>query len=252
MKKLLLIVTIAISSLSFGQITLEHTYTTEGFNNYPKSYAFHTDNGLFYYTINSLENKVLIYNPSHILFKTANLNVGIGYTINTIYLATDKLFNSNSKIEFIVVSRNGTPNSSKMTLFDEDGANLFEFGDRWEANFIKNSDTSFKLIVSTDKDSPNNYDIYSLPGTLSIIQQQTFNKNQFFGYPNPASNKITIINNLKEGENGLLEIFDINGKRIMEKNVLGNETEINLDVANFENGVYIYKLNGKTNRFIKN
>lgn len=252
MKKLLLIITIAISSLSFGQITLEHTYITEGFNNFPKTYAFHTDNGLYYYTINELENKVLIYNSSHVLYKTVNLTLDSGYTINTIYLATDKLFNSNTNIEFIVVSGNGTPNSSKMTLFDENGTNLFEFGNRWEANCIKNSDTSYKLIVSTDKSSPNNYDIYSLSGTLSVLQQQAFDKNQFFGYPNPTSNKITIMNPSKGGGNWKLEIFDITGKKVMEKNVLGNETEINLDVTNFENGVYIYKLNGKTNRFIKN
>ena len=65
MKKLLLIVTIAISSFSFGQITLEHTYTTEGFNNYPKSYAFHTDNGLFLYlTFASSNLSFILTTPS--------------------------------------------------------------------------------------------------------------------------------------------------------------------------------------------
>lgn len=250
MKKIILLITIAISNISFGQITLEQTYTTEGFNNFPKSYAFHTDNGLNYYTVNSIENKVLLYNASHVLYKTVIPNLGSGYNISTLYLATDKLFNSNQNLEFIVVSSNDLL-GSKMTLVDEDGVNLFEFGDRWEANVIKNSDTNYKLIVSTDKQSPNYYDIYNLPGTLSILQQQYISNNQLFGYPNPTSNRITIINSLKSGENGKLEVFDINGKKVMQKNVSGENGEISLDVTELSNGVYIYKLNGQTNRFIK-
>ena len=250
MKKLLLITFLTISSFSFGQITLEHTYTTDGFNNFPKTYAFYTDGGLFYFTINAIENKVLLYNSSHNLYKSVSLNLTAGYTIKTIYLTTDKLFNSNSNIEFIVVS-GSTSSGSKMTLFDEDGTNLFEFGNRWVADCIKDQNNNYKLVTSTDKASPNNYDIYSLPGSLSISQQQIFNKNSFFAYPNPTSNKITIVNYLKDGENGKLEIYDINGKKIMEKNVFGNEPEISLDITNFESGTYIYKLNGKTNKFIK-
>jgi len=36
------------------------------------------------------------------------------------------------------------------------------------------------------------------------------------------------------------------------KNVTGGNNEINLDVTALSNGVYIYKLNGQTNKFIKN
>ncbi len=253
MKKIQLIIATIISSLSFGQITLEHTYTTQGFNNFPKTYSFYTDNGLFFFTINATENKVLLHNSSHELYKTVSLNLGSGYTIGTLYLATDKLFNLNSNIEFIVLSRNAITGGSKMTLFDEDGVNLFEFGDRWEANYIKDSDTSFKLILSTeDKSSTEEYDIYSLPGTLSTLQQQIFSKNQFIGYPNQATNELNIVNSLKSKENGVMEIFDINGKEIMKKNISRNENEIILDITNFESGIYIYKLNGMTNKFVKN
>ena len=37
----------------------------------------------------------------------------------------------------------------------------------------------------------------------------------------------------------------------MQKTVVGENAEINLDVTELSNGVYIYKLNGQTNRFIK-
>jgi hypothetical protein len=251
MKKLLFILAITISNLSFGQITLEHSYTTGGFNNTVKTYAFHTDNGVYYFTMNETENKVLIYNATHTLYKTVTLNLGANYKIRTVYLATDKLFNTNANIEFIVVSYNNILALGKMTLFDEDGINLLEFGDRFDANCFKNSDTNFKLIVATDKDSPNYYEVYNLPGTLSVAQQEMLINNQFYGFPNPASNKITIINSLESGKMGMLEVFDVSGKKVLERNVLGNNQEINIDITNLENGVYIYKLDGKTNRFIK-
>ena len=92
MKKIQLIIATIISSLSFGQITLEHTYTTQGFNNFPKTYSFYTDNGLFFFTINATENKVLLHNSSHELYKTVSLNLGSGYTIGTLYLASNDPF----------------------------------------------------------------------------------------------------------------------------------------------------------------
>lgn len=253
MKKLLFIIGITISNLSFGQIILEHAYTTASYNEDYNNFAFHTDSGLHYYTTNEAEGKVLIYDTSHNLYKTVTLNLETGFNLETVNLLTDKLFNANSNIEFIVVSRNNdvTPSIKKMTLYDEDGANLFEFGNRWNATCVKNSDSNYKLITSTLKSDPDYYEVYDLPGVLSVAQQETLIKSQLFSFPNPASNRITIVNSLKSGQIELLEVFDISGKKILEKNVSGNSKEINLDVTNFKSGVYIYKLNGKTNRFIK-
>jgi len=48
---------------------------------------------------------------------------------------------------------------------------------------------------------------------LSLAQQEIYLKNSFFGYPNPAESTINITNKLSNGENGVLEIFDANGKK---------------------------------------
>lgn len=165
-------------------------------------------------------------------------------------MPTDKLFNSNNKIEFIIISNNGS-NPNKMTLFDEDGENLYEFGNRWVAQYIKIADADYKLLVGTDGISPNYYDIYDLSGTLNINQQQSLNKNEIFGFPNPTKNKISITNNLKNGQVAVLEIFDSNGRKVIEKNIVGESGEIDLDVSQLSSGIYIYKLNGQTNKFLK-
>jgi hypothetical protein len=249
-KFLSIIATVFISNLSNGQITLEHNYITDGYFNYEQQYAIHTENSLFYYTLNTTENKVLIYDSAHTLYKTVTLDVGAGFTIRKLFLPTDKLFNSNNKIEFIIISNNGS-NPNKMTLFDEDGENLYEFGNRWVAQYIKIADADYKLLVGTDGISPNYYDIYDLSGTLNINQQQSLNKNEIFGFPNPTKNKISITNNLKNGQVAVLEIFDSNGRKVIEKNIVGESGEIDLDVSQLSSGIYIYKLNGQTNKFLK-
>lgn len=249
-KFLSIIATVFISNLSNGQITLEHNYITDGYFNYEQQYAFHTENSLFYYTLNTTENKVLIYDSAHTLYKIVTLDVGAGFTIRKLFLPTDKLFNSNNKIEFIIISNNGS-NPNKMTLFDEDGENLYEFGNRWVAQYIKIADADYKLLVGTDGISPNYYDIYDLSGTLNINQQQSLNKNEIFGFPNPTKNKISITNNLKNGQVAVLEIFDSNGRKVIEKNIVGESGEIDLDVSQLSSGIYIYKLNGQTNKFLK-
>ena len=40
-------------------------------------------------------------------------------------------------------------------------------------------------------------------------------------------------------------------KKVLQKNVSGGSKEIDLDVTNLTRGVYIYRINGKTNKFIK-
>jgi hypothetical protein len=252
MKKIILLLLLGVffSITSFSQVTFEHSYTTNGNNNFPKTYAFFTDSGINYYTMDQDLNQVLFYNSSHILFKTVNLNPGTDFNIKYIYLVTDKLFYSDAKIEFIVVSSNSLY-QNKMTLFNEDGTNLLEFGDRWEAYAVKNSNLGYKLIVATDKEEPNFYDIYSLTGTLSLDQQGVLSKTQFFSFPNPTSNKISFTTDLENGNTTNLEIFDINGKKVLEKNMTVIENKIEIDVTNLNSGIYIYKLNGRSNKFIK-
>jgi len=73
----------------------------------------------------------------------------------------------------------------------------------------------------------------------------------FFSYPNPASNRMTIVNPLENNENGTLEVYDVTGKKILQKQVNGNNDKINVDTASLSNGTYIYKINDFTNRFVK-
>lgn len=237
---------------AFGQVTLEHSYVSDGYNDNSKQFAFFTANGLNYYTLDAAANQVKFYNASHVLWKTISVNPG-NYEIAGLFLATDGLFNADAKVEFILKSQNlEIPYDSKMTLYNEDGTNLQEFGDFWLATVVKASDTEFKLIVTEDQGSDNAFDVYGLPGTLSVLQQQAILPQQSFAYPNPSSNKINIGNPLLDGENGTLKVFAANGAKVMEQEVAATQKTITLDISQLGKGTYIYKINNHTNKFIKN
>lgn len=244
-----------ISLTSNAQATFEHAYTSEYFN-HNEGNMFRTDNGLFFYTFERNTGIVKIYNSSHVLIKTVNIPMETNYYLRSLQAISDKLFNSDNLVEFMVGSYNlsGPTNVYKIRLINENGIVLQEIANKDEAIIVKENDNSFKLIVSNSSSSmlyPIDYDVYSLPGTtLNIVQNQTSNYS-LIGFPNPTSNNITIVSSLKNGESGNLEVFDLNGKKVMEKLVTGNGSEINLELTNLNNGVYIYKLNGKINRFIK-
>ncbi|MFK7059996.1 T9SS type A sorting domain-containing protein [Flavobacterium oreochromis] len=249
-----LIATVSISNFSFGQAVLEHSYTSNyKFKELPN--AFKTETGLNYYTVEG-RNLMKIYNSSHNLINTLIIPMDTNQVLNGIIGASDKLFNTDATIEFLVFTYNTIDYSYKLVLIDQNGTVLQNFGERTDAYIIKGISGDYKLVTvkfNNPASGDNSiYDIYSLPGTTLGTVLANRESNLFVGYPNPTENNITITNNLETGKNGILEIFDLNGKKVIQKNVIGEENrEINLDVTELTSGVYIYKFNGQTNRFIK-
>ncbi|OXA93399.1 T9SS type A sorting domain-containing protein [Flavobacterium hercynium] len=252
-----LIATISISAMSFGQATLENSYTSDWASS-QKDWgvldstggplnAFNVESGIYYYTLeipydNLAINIMRIYNEQHTLVKTVNLPT----RPRRIHFITDKLFNQDNLIEILY------DGSSNLTLINENSTVLQTIQDRQHVRIIKTTNNNYKLVASTNSsDNKLLYDVYSLSGSLSVPQQEEYLKKSFVGYPNPTDSIINITNKLANGEKGILEVFDTNGKKVITKNITGGSDEINLDVTQLNSGVYIYKLNGQTNKFIK-
>ena len=258
MKKIIfgLIATFGISIVTFGQATLEHSYSSNGWDYDDNCNTFKTQNGLNYFTFDRTDNTLKLYNSNHSLFKTVNIPVPAGYNLITVSTFSDILFNSDNLIEFLVQSR-VSQSIQNIILVNENGLVLQDYGNRDSAFIIKGISNDFKLVTSFDGQNSfpelTNYlfDVYSLPGTTLNTVSNINNESSFFGFPNPTENKIAITNNLESGQNATLEVFDINGKRVIQKNVTGGNSEITIDATELSSGVYIYKLNGQTNRFIK-
>lgn len=249
MKKHIISLSIGIffSAQIIGQVTFEHAYQSDGADNDRYWQAFFADDSINYYTFDNSINQVKFYNSSHVLFKTVDLNLGADYFIDRLMLVTDKLFYLDNKIEFLVASSSGS--ARKMTLFNEDGTNLYEFGNRSAAVVIKNYDIDYKLLVK-DAGWSTDFEVYSLIGTLSVEQVELLAN--FGPYPNPTSNKISFPVNLDNGKSFVAEVYNLSGAKVLAKDVIVTNNKVELDVSNLITGVYVCKLNGRSYKIIKN
>jgi hypothetical protein len=260
MKKIIfsLIASGLITNLSYGQATLERSYKTKSFD-YDNHNSFKTKSGINYFTLDDNTNTLQFFDSNHDLYKTVIIPVSSGYTLDYISTINDVLFNSDDLIEFIAFSGSNTnSNIRKATLINENGVVLQEFGNRQKALVIKGIGGTYKLITYLEPfgqipaTTDHAFDVYSLPGTtLNSVTNKKIGENLLVGYPNPAANKIAITNPLKNGEKDVLEVFDINGKKVLQINISGGNPEINLDITDLTRGIYIYRINGNTNKFIK-
>jgi uncharacterized coiled-coil protein SlyX len=67
-------------------------------------------------------------------------------------------------------------------------------------------------------------------------------------FPNPVSYELRIVNyDFKQGE--LVELFDINGRRVYSARANGNEMTI--DMSNFQSGNYILRIGNRVARIVK-
>ena len=170
-----------------------------------------------------------------------------------LYLPTNKLFNSNLKIEFLIYSiQTSSPFQPSLRLFDEDGNLLFDFGNSSGIELFKTANNKYKLLTSQKSTNTNeiSYKVYSLSGTLSINQESLLNKS-VLQFPNPTSKTLNLKNLKSNGNKNLLEIFSIQGKKVLSKKTEQNESEISVNISHLSKGIYIYKIGGISNKFIK-
>jgi hypothetical protein len=254
MKKTLLYLFLTINFVGISQ-TLEKSYQCEGINNNPKNFAFLTENGLNYSTLYTGNKYISIYNENHSFVKNISLNVPQGFDLEQLYFVTDKLFNSDSEIEILLGSKSQTSLERKMLLYNENGDIIFDFGNKFKADIFKGKSNNFKLMASITGNNGANptvsYDIYALDGTLSVIQEEFLSKQKIISFPNPSSNTINITNPLKNKEKEKIEVYDMNGRKVLEKEIIGDGANIELNISNLSTGIYNYRIRDYENKFVK-
>jgi len=253
MKKKLLYLLLLVNSIIYSQ-TLEHTYSTSEYvDNSNVFSAFNIDGEIYYQTLDSSTNQIKIYNSSHNLYKTITLTLDSGFKVYKLFYPSDKLFNLDSKIEFMVMSRRQSPSKNNYAIFNEDGDNLFNLNNVSRFKLYKTPQKDYKLIIYNGsiygKDST--YRVYGLDGTLSTAQENLLSKS-IKQFPNPTSKTLNITNPLKNNESDKIEVYDTNGRKFFEKEVIGNGKNIELDVSSLNKGIYIYHINNFSNKFVKN
>lgn len=102
-----------------------------------------------------------------------------------------------------------------------------------------------------------NEQIYLTPTQKNSVARQvqkqaeiTKEENAISVFPNPASNELYFLFNL-ENENDRLsvEIMDINGRIVLQKNMENNREPQKLDLSGMADGVYFYRVTAGNKTF---
>ncbi|BCY27933.1 M4 family metallopeptidase [Flavobacterium okayamense] len=114
-----------------------------------------------------------------------------------------------------------------------------------------NSETNiiFRIVFHSDEAVTQlgvNVDNFLISGTLS---NESFNTNEILVYPNPSKG----IYNISLGTNQLekIEVYDINGRLILNQNSFENSFETKIDLSNASTGVYFIKISAEGKNFVK-
>lgn len=109
-------------------------------------------------------------------------------------------------------------------------------------------DAFIKLKVSNRGDASDNalisYDTEKYVAINDYAQQLSVEI-----YPNPVAEILNI--NFSEINQDFISIYDVNGKLIEKINIKTNSQSINLNVSNYEQGIYFVKIGNQSKKFVK-
>lgn len=259
MKKILLSTAVLMTSLAFGQITLEHTFPVN-----ERVFAFAKGTEMMY--VSQVGNQLKIYNSVFALTNTVSVAVPPNYQLSFWYDSEEEsysiskhIFNTDDLFEFVVTASNnsGPTSQRKLMVVNENGVIVKDFhptsnyGEEWEVFHDATTNTN-KILIETwsggNSQTPFN-EVYGLPTSALTLKEIKGNKN-LSAFPIPT-NKILNVINPQNGANKI-QIFDTSGKMVINKSFGNSDNKIEIDVENLSKGVYIYKIGDLSSKFIKN
>jgi hypothetical protein len=130
-------------------------------------------------------------------------------------------------------------NSSGDTLWTKIfGADEYEQG----RSVQQTSDGGYILCGFTDSYGAGGYDIWLIRVGAEITNMQETKETEFTIYPNPARKKFGVQGLELGGNGGTLEIYDLNGRKLLEKQIPAGAEEFEVDVSQVPGGVYFCRL----------
>ena len=243
-----LLLSTIITSYAFGQITLEHSFDTG------EQVLVYSDTETLKY-ITLLGTQINIYNSDYSLYKTFSISLpeaSLSTYDNFNFNVSKHLFNTDDKLEFFVFYQGSVGN---LVVFNEDGNVIKNFNAYYSYELIDvfhdstTNTNKLKMGKYISDTSDKVFDIFSLP-TSSLTTKEITDKNKLTAFPIPTNKNLNIIN--PNNGNNSLQVYDENGKMVINKFFKNSEKIISLDVEFLPKGIYIYKIGNINSKFLKN
>ena len=262
MKKIVILLLVIYQNLN-SQISLDHHLS---FYDMREFSFIKTDNiGVKYLFVDENNWIVNLYNVNGTLFSQINIDRNSLYNPNDfpnggnikVFAVSQHLFDTDDSIEFLIYfvafSNNYNNNIRKTAIIDDDGSILFSVENQRPANldspvtnnnWICNTSAGTKMmLISVDNinnETSNGLYIYSLPGTLSSINEQQTNPNLFLKiFPNPTKEKVNILYQLPNDDNNAeLVIYNSIFQEIKKIKISSKTKLISINTNNLKKGIY--------------
>ncbi len=261
MRKIILLIFIAFGINAKSQIVFEHTYDSAA------TYNFCSGNvsqllmvnfevmGEHYVKINRCGKHIKLYALNHSLVKTislTNLPLDASNVVGGILYLSQKLFNSDSKIEFMYVLTSPSYSTiiydeNQNVLFSEPGCPLVIPYYHMQQYPIYNTSAGTKMILSYTNGQAK---VFGLSGTLTTaIQKANGELSNIDGFgvsnplPNPAFYETKIEYVLPNGVNEAdIVLYDLQGKEIKRYKVDSEFSSLLISTYEISAGTYFYQL----------
>jgi hypothetical protein len=240
MKRTFTIIFLLSTLFSFGQISLEHSFSTNA------SLAYLTGGNKIYTNQN---NVITIYNSDYSVFRTISTPTQSGSLNSTVLLVTNKLFNNDDNIEYVVI--NNLANNISMTyLYSESGQVLYDFGNTFSLGAYKVGNEYKIISFGLESTSPtfiSSSKVYSVPGEYPLFIAKNHLDNDFSGsslaYPNPSQFNAQIDYQLPQGHNSArLVLTNMAGQTVKTWDVNGFNGKVLINTTEFPAGIYTYSI----------
>ena len=179
-----------------------------------------------------------------IIALSGNLNFG-NVTINE--ESSSNLTITNNGNAELVISSIDLPSG-----FSADwSSGIIDIGSNRNVNitFSPTTAQNYSGVITVNGNFSSGTNTIEVTGTgVETVGINELNEKSLLCYPNPAQNYITIPYNISH--NQFLNIYNVNGELVEKIKVYSNSDKKELNISNYKAGIYFFKLNGKTNKFI--
>ena len=208
--------------------------------------------GEVYYSMDVINKQCHIYKMDHSLYKSIPIPTLEGYYLSDVQYVSEKLFNSDNLIELVYSYTKYVPTETsyyytyETKLINENGTVLLTIPGAGHTNIMEVPGHGKKFLVYEYNFSVipyrTNTHVYSLPESTSKAAEYALSAvNLGDAFPNPANEQVNIPVQLPRGiHSGTLELFDMNGQRMLSQPVTGTIDNLVLPTHQLIPGTYLY------------
>jgi len=249
MKKLLLLAGMVMAGGAVqAQITQERTYSSIV---EPGKLSTGDVKYATYVYSTATTGQVRIYNLNHSVYRQVNVTVPSGALVDAITYVSDRLFNTNAGLEFVLNLRNvSTSVYNGMRIIDENGTVLLA-RDTTSYPLIYNTPNGTKMLVTYYNNGAGSSKIYALGGTLTALKvASSATAADALPYPNPTAANIQLPYTVAAGQVAHLIVRDATGRQVASYRVDNTFDHLLFSARGLSPGVYFYTVgDGPARRF---